>query len=109
MRALALFAVFGATLVACGDDEFVCVDRIEASDTMAGLASRDDFIGIDTCYYAFADPKGCEDDGGTPYVMDEDYGDEVTCPDQGFGVRCGSSVYVQSADDCPEDYGITEL
>lgn len=109
MRTLSILCLLSTSLIACSDNEYVCADVIEAGDDMTGLSNRDDFIGVDTCYYAFADPKGCEDDGGTPYVMDEMNGTSATCPENGYGVQCGGTeLYVQQAEDCPEGYDVTE-
>ena len=100
-EALWLFLVVG--VAACGDDnEYICIDVIEGGDDMAGLSNRDDFIGVEACYYVFADPQGCEADGGAPSVMGE-YGESQTCTENGFSVSCGPT-YLRTAEDCPEGY-----
>ena len=107
MRTVLLFLTLASGLVACGN-EYVCADVIEEGDYMTGLDSVDDFVGVDTCYYAFADPGSCEDDGGTAYVMDEMNGTSATCPENGYTVECNGGIYVKDAADCPENADTAE-
>ena len=106
MRFSVLSAALLSTLVACKDKEFVCVDTIEAGEGLSD--NMDDFVGIDSCYYSFADDKGCEDEGGTAHEMG-DYGWDNSCADLGYGFRCGSVAAVKDEAECPEEYVVTEL
>ena len=102
-------AVFMTTLlmglIACSDNDYVCVDVLDEGE---GDGLDEDFLGVEVCYYAFADDKTCEDEGGTAVVMG-DYGVDETCPEQGFGFRCGQVATVKNAEDCPEEYEVVEL
>lgn len=105
MRAMvpAVLVLLGVT--ACSDNEYVCVDVLEEGE---GTEIVENFVGVEVCYYVFADDKTCEDEGGTAFVMG-DYGVDETCPEQGFGYRCGQAAAVKNAEDCPEQYEVVEL
>ncbi|HCH62823.1 MAG TPA: hypothetical protein DFR83_08470, partial [Deltaproteobacteria bacterium] len=102
-QVLALLMLCSA-LFGCRDNEFVCVDKIAAGEGLTD--NMDDFIGMEVCYYSFADDKGCEDEGGTAHVMG-DYGWTKTCADLGYSVECGGSASVQDGAECPADEALT--
>ena len=62
MRAMvpAVLVLLGVT--ACSDNEYVCVDVLEEGE---GTEIVENFVGVEVCYYVFADDKTCEDEGGT--------------------------------------------
>lgn len=106
MRVSILSVALLSSLVACKDKEFVCVDTIQEGEGLSD--NMDDFIGIESCYYTFANDKNCEDEGGEASEMG-DYGWDNTCAELGFGFRCGGVAAVKDEAECPEEYAVTEL
>ena len=94
-----------STLFGCRDKEFVCIDTIAQGEGLSD--NMDDFIGLEVCYYSFADDKGCEGEGGTAHVMG-DYGWGATCADLGYPHECPGSVAVKDELECPEDDTLTD-
>ena len=106
MHISVLAVAFLSSLVACKDKEFVCVDTIQEGDGLSD--NMDDFIGVESCYYSFANDKDCEEEGGYASEMG-DYGWDNTCAKLGFGFRCGGVAAVKDEAECPEEYWVTEL
>ncbi|MEN0062278.1 MAG: hypothetical protein AAGA48_09005 [Myxococcota bacterium] len=107
MKTVSLACFFGLSLVACGEQTFVCVDSIEQGDADGQL---DDFVGLEVCYEVVGTRSVCTDDGGNAVAYDnnEQTSDEA-CLAEGFRFRCGQAAAVGTAEGCPEGFDVVEL